>query len=481
MLVTASAAVVTQGTSTVPGTQATQLVQVAQSAQTVQTVQAAQTLHVAAPHAAQSGVHQTEAILFLVLLQLTIIVLAGRVGSLVARRVGQSAAVGEIIVGLLLGPSLFGALAPHAFDFVFRSAPPGPMQMLSQIGLIFLMFQIGLEFDFGHLTTARNRRATLGVAIACIVAPFVLGLGLGYYSAPILSPSAPPFAAALFVAVALSITALPILGRILIELDMTRHPLGVIAISAAAINDVVGWLLLALVTALVSSAFEWKSFALRVVCVIAFAVLSFLFVRPLIKRFVGRYRDSLERTQQIDPTLMGVVLAATFISAMATYQLGIFAIFGGFLMGVLLHDEHAFVRAWRESVGRFVLVFFLPIFFTYTGLRTNIGGLDSLGLWGWCALTVALATIGKYGGAWLAARACGFDTGESHILGVLMNTRALMELIVINVGYDLGVISQNVFTMLVIMAIVSTVIPVPMIRRSLAKAARRSAKALRTN
>ena len=175
----------------------------AQAAQVAQAASAAP----AVAHVAQSGVHATEAALFLILMQLTIIVLAGRVGSLVALRVGQSAAVGEIVVGLLLGPSLFGALAPHAFDFVFRSAPPGPMQMLSQIGLIFLMFQIGLEFEFGHLHSARNRTATLVVAIACIALPFAFGLALGYYSAPILSPSAPPLAAALFVAVALSITA----------------------------------------------------------------------------------------------------------------------------------------------------------------------------------------------------------------------------------------------------------------------------------
>jgi Kef-type K+ transport system membrane component KefB len=428
---------------------------------------------------AASGTHQTEAILFLILLQLTIIVIAGRVGSLIALRVGQSAAVGEIVVGLLLGPSLFGALAPHAFDYVFRSAPPGPMQILSQIGLIFLMFQIGLEFDFAHLRSAQNRTTTLAVAIACIVLPFGFGLAVGYYAAPILSPSAPPFASALFVAVALSITALPILGRMLIELGMTRHPLGVIAISAAAINDVVGWLLLAMVTALVSSAFEWSSFALRVLCVIGFAILSFLIVRPLMKRFVGRYRETLRRSNEMDPTLMGGVLAAMFLSAMATYQLGIFAIFGGFLMGVLLHDEPELVQAWRASVGRFVLVFFLPIFFTYTGLRTNIGGLNTPALWGWCALIVALATLGKYGGAWLAARACGLDARESHILGVLMNTRALMELIVINVGFDLGVISQNVFTMLVIMAIVSTILPMPLIRHLVARITGRAGEALR--
>ncbi|WP_166444158.1 cation:proton antiporter [Pararobbsia silviterrae] len=443
------------------------------------TVQAAASQIAPVAHVAQTGVHQTEAILFLILLQLTIIVLAGRAGSLAAQRIGQSAAVGEIVVGLLLGPSLFGALAPHAFDFVFRSAPPGPMQILSQIGLILLMFQIGLEFDFGHLGSARNRTTTVAVAIACIALPFALGLGLGYASAPILSPSAPPLAAALFVAVALSITALPILGRILIELDMTRHPLGVIAISAAAINDVVGWLLLALVTTLVSAAFEWRAFVLRIAGVIAFALVSLIVIRPLFRRYVGRHAPDLERTGQLDPTLLGVVLAAIFVSAMATYALGIFAIFGGFLMGVVLHQERAFVEAWRASVGRFVLVFFLPIFFTYTGLRTNVGGLDSAALWGWCALTIALATIGKYGGAWLAARACGFDANASHILGVLMNTRALMELIVINVGYDLGVISPNVFTMLVIMAIATTIVPMPLIRHALARAARRHGKTMR--
>ncbi len=422
-----------------------------------------------AAHAASGTAHQAEAMLFLILLQLTIIVIAGRVGGVLARRFGQSAAAGEILVGLMLGPSLFGSLAPQAFGYVFRNAPPGPMQMLSQIGLLLLMFQIGLEFDFMHLRAPRNRTSTIAVAIACILLPLGLGLGLGYYSAPILSPAAPPLAAALFVGVALSITALPMLGRLLMELDMTRTPLGVIAISAAAINDVIGWLLLAMITALVSTGLEWKSFTLRVVLVVAFATLSFLVVRPLMKRFVRHFKASLEQTGQLDPTLMGGVLAAVFLAGMATYQLGIFAIFGGFLMGVLLHDEHAFVQAWRETVGRFVLVFFLPIFFTYTGLRTNIGGLDSLALWGWCALTVLLATVGKYGGAWLAARACGHDARESHILGVLMNTRALMELIVINVGYDLGVISQNVFTMLVIMAILSTIIPMPLIRRALAR------------
>src|SRR5690606_39255133 len=163
--------------------------------------------------------------------------------------------------------------------------------------------------------------------------------------------------------------------------------------------------------------------------------------------------------------LMGGLLVMIFLGAMTTYQLGIFAIFGGFVAGMLLHDEPALIEAWKERIGHFVTTFFLPIFFTYTGLRTDIGGLDSAELWFWCGVTILLATLGKYGGSYLAARLAGMNRVEAKILGVMMNTRALMELIVINVGYDLGVISQNVFTMLVLMAIFSTVITTPALRR----------------
>ena len=167
--------------------------------------------------------------------------------------------------------------------------------------------------------------------------------------------------------------------------------------------------------------------------------------------------------------LLGVVLATIFLSAMTTYQIGIFAIFGGFTMGVILHDEEVFVKSWRTHISPFIMVFFLPIFFTYTGLRTNIGTLADANAWGWCLLIVSLATIGKFGGAYIAARLTGLNHTESKILGVLMNTRALMELIVINVGYDLGVISQQMFTILVIMAIFSTIITSPLLRRWLPK------------
>ncbi|MGB7990073.1 MAG: cation:proton antiporter [Candidatus Methylophosphatis roskildensis] len=410
---------------------------------------------------ASSAVHQTEAMLFYMLLQLTIIVLAARLGGAIALRVRQSTAVGEIIVGILLGPSLFGMIAPEAFQWVFRSAPPEPMAMLSQVGLILLMFQIGLEFDFSHLSERRNRRATLWVAALSLLLPFAMGFGFGYVTAPILSPEANVLGSALFVATAFSITALPILGRIMIEFDIARTPLGVIAISAAAINDVVGWLMLALVTALCSAAFEPGGFALRVALVFGYFAASWFLVRPALKWIV---RMAPPRGGNLSNNLMGVLLAAVYVSAIFTYQLGIFAIFGGFMIGVLLHDEHELVGAWKERIGRFVTVFFLPIFFTYTGLRTNIGGLDSAAAWGWCALLILLATLGKFGGAYLAARLSGLSHHEAGVLGIMMNTRALMELIVINVGYDLGVISQQVFTMLVLMAIVSTVVTTPGLR-----------------
>lgn len=417
------------------------------------------------------AVHQHEALLFFTLLQLTVIILAARLGGEIARRVGQSPVVGEIIVGILLGPSLFGALAPEVFAYVFRSAPPEPMQMLSQIGLILLMFEIGLQFDFTHLMDRHHRRAVTYVTTASMVAPFVLGFGFGYATAARLSPGVDPIASALFIATAFSITALPILGRMMIEFKITRAPLGVIAISAAAINDVVGWLLLALVTALALVQFDPADFGLRVLLVAGFFLTWWFLLRPLLKGLIRISQTGPAPPGEkagrgkLNHNLLGFLLAGIFISAITTYQLGIFAIFGGFMMGVILHDEHALIEAWKERIGHFVMVFFLPIFFTYTGLRTNLGSLDSAALWGWCLLLIVLASLGKFGGSYVAARWAGLSHQEGMVLGIMMNTRALMELIVINVGYDVGVISQQVFTMLVLMAIFSTVITTPGLRR----------------
>lgn len=409
--------------------------------------------------AAVTGTHKNELMLFYTLLELTFIVLAGRIGGALAKLCGQSTAVGEIIIGIALGPSLFGLLAPHVFDYVFHSAPPEPLTILSNLGLVLLMFQIGLEFDFAHLAERVNRAAVARVSAACLALPFACGFALGYFIAESSSPAA-RINTALFVATAFSITAVPILGRIMMELNLTRTRLGVIAISSAAVNDVIGWLLLTLVTALTVSDFVAGRFFLRVAMVAAFGLISVIVVRPLLKRAIGTSRP---RNATMSANLLGGVLAVIFIAAMTTYQIGIFAIFGGFMMGVILYDETEFVAAWRARLGDFVAVFFLPIFFTYTGLRTSIGGLGWTD-WGWCLAIVAAASLAKLGGAYFAARRSGLNHPESAIIAYMMNTRALMELIVINVGLDLGVISPKVFTMLVIMAIFSTVITTPALR-----------------
>jgi Kef-type K+ transport system membrane component KefB len=410
----------------------------------------------------QSATHQNEALLFFTLLQLVVIVIMGRVGGELAVRIGQSRSVGEIVIGILLGPSLFGLFAPDLFQYVFKSSSPQPMFILSQIGLVLLMFQIGLEFDFSHLTAKDNRKAVIRIAAVGILLPFALGFAFGYYTAPWLSPHANHLASGLFVATAFSITALPVLGRIMMEFDMTRTKLGVIGISVAAITDVVGWLLLAVVTAVSLSGFSLTSFAQTLGLLALYIAVCWLLVRPALHKAVHR---SVVTEHRFSDNLMGLIIATIFLSAMATYKIGIFAIFGGFMMGVLLHDQHEVVKAWRKKVGEFVTVLFLPIFFTYTGLRTNIGALDSWELWGWCGLLIVLATLGKLGGCYLAARWSGLSHPESKVIGIMMNTRALMELIIINVGFDLGVISQNMFTMLVLMAIFSTVITTPALRR----------------
>jgi Kef-type K+ transport system membrane component KefB len=420
--------------------------------------------------AALASPHKNELLLFYTLLELTIIVLAGRLGGAVARRFGQSAAVGEIIIGILLGPSLFGWLSPRTFDFVFHSAPPEALQVLSSLGLVLLMFQIGLEFDFSHLRQSSNRAAAARVSAACLVLPFAAGFALALAMAPADASPGARIDLALFVATAFSITALPILGRMMMELGLERSELGVISVTAAAANDVVGWLLLALITALAVSDFDARRWGLKVALVALFILVCVKGVRPLLKAAVRR---SNPRDGKMSANLLGGMLGVIFMGAMTTSEIGIFAIFGGFLMGVILFDEPELVAAWRARVGDFVTVFFLPIFFTYTGLRTFIGGLDTATDWGWCLAVVGLATVSKLGGAYWAARRSGFDHSESAMIGFMMNTRALMELIVINVGFDLGVISQKLFTMLVIMAIVSTLMTTPALRHYMARSRRK--------
>jgi Kef-type K+ transport system membrane component KefB len=409
------------------------------------------------------SVHQSEQTLYFLLLQLIVIIGFARLAANAARKLGQPGVVGEIIGGLLLGPSLLGRLAPDLFAYVFKFGPAVPSRnMLSQIGLIMLMFQIGLDFDFSHLREKQNRRAVFLVAATSILLPFVIGFLLARVSAPYLAPQVNVLGYELFVATAFSITAIPVLGRIMMEFALTKTRIGTVTITAAAINDVIGWILLAIISAMAVSQFSGRAVAVQLALLAVYAAACWFLLKPVLQWLVKHFQVTADH---LPGTLLAIILCVMFSSAIATYQFGIFAIFGGFMAGVLLYREHAFVEVWKKKVADFVTIFFLPIFFTATGLKTNVNGLNSIELWGWCILLIAGATFGKYTGAYFAARLAGLSHAESKCAGILMNTRALMELIILNVGYDLGVIPPNVFTMLVLMAIFSTIITAPFLRR----------------
>ena len=412
-------------------------------------------------------VHATELLLFSVLLQLIVMIAAARLMNLLATRLGQPGVIGEIVAGLLLGPSLLGTLFPDLSAALFGGPGTVPITIISQLGLILLMFQIGTEFEFGHLRESRYFAAVLRVAAVSVLVPLLLGVAVGLASADSLAPGIDRLAFALFCGVAVAITAVPILGRILREFGLSRHPLGVVAISAAALNDVVGWVLLAFVSAYAAAQFSLGFVAWRLLLLAGTAVFAWFVLRPLAVRLLRAFPV---RNGAVSPDLMAIVLGLMFALGILTNAIGIFTIFGGFLAGLLFHRDDAFVSAWRNQVGRFVLVFFLPVFFTFTGLRTNVLGLSSGSDLAWLAAILAVSVAGKVIPVYWAGRRSGFDPWQSAVLGSLMNTRALMELIVLNIGYDLGVLPQRPFTMLVIMAVATTLMTGPLLQRLLPRA-----------
>jgi len=403
----------------------------------------------------------TENVLLLVIVQLIVIVSAARIFGLLFRKLGQPMVGGEIAAGLILGPSVFGGMFPNLFHRVFDPSVGPIFAVMSQIGLILLMFLIGLEFDFGHLSG--NRRTAISVSLVGILLPFGLGVLLGRWMHGALGLGGSWVNLALFMGTAMSITAIPILGRIMVELNINRTRLGSITISAAAADDATGWILLALITAIVRSTLDPVKLALMVAETVGFALFMVKLVRPALKKWTVSHLRAHQG--QLSLTGLAFLLILVFLSALATNLIGIFSIFGAFFFGAILFDQAEFRQAVQARVRDFVTVFFLPIFFTYTGLRTDIGTMSGSGLWIMCGLVVGAAFVGKFGGCALAARANGLPWREASMIGVMMNTRALMELIVINLGYDLGIIPKSVFFMLVLMAVLTTFVTAPVLRR----------------
>jgi Kef-type K+ transport system membrane component KefB len=305
------------------------------------------------------------------------------------------------------------------------------------------------------------------VTLASVGVPFILGMLIGRQSAALLAPGVDPTVYSLFFGVGLAITAVPVLGRVLREFALTRTEVGVVAISAAAVNDVIGWVLLAGISAYALGRFSSAQMGLQLAGLLALVLVLRYAARPLVAWLLAA---NPQRDGGLPANLIAAVLCLMFAGGLCTYRLGIFAIFGGFAAGLLFHPYPDFVRAWRRQIGQFVLVFFLPVFFTFTGLRTNVLGLSGATDATWLALVLAAAALGKILPVYAAARLTGFDHSHSWIVGTLMNTRGLMELIVLNIGLDLGFIPPKVFTMLVIMAIVTTVMTGPLLKRLLPRA-----------
>ena len=404
-----------------------------------------------------------ENILLIVIIQLIAIILASRIFGSLFRRIGQPLVCGEIAAGLILGPSLFGRFFPELSHSIFNPSVGPIFSIMSQLGLVLLMFLIGLEFDFGHLKMHGSTAAS--ISLTGMLLPFGLGFSLGSFMHGALGLQGSWVNFSLFIGTAMSITAIPILGRIMIDLNINRTRLGALTISAAALDDAMGWIMLALVTAIARSTFQPAKLSVMIVEVIAFVAFLALVVRPLARRWQKALFAQTGGAPALSLNGLAAILLMLFVCAIATNLIGIFSIFGAFAFGAILHDFDELRGAVRAKLSDFITVFFLPIFFTYTGLRTDIGSMEGNGQWILALLVMACAMVGKLGGCTLAARFGGMPWRESMMIGVMMNTRALMELIVINVGFDLGIIPKSVYFMLVLMAVVTTFMTTPLLTR----------------
>ncbi|MFM6191631.1 MAG: cation:proton antiporter [Planktothrix sp.] len=399
----------------------------------------------------------------LVLLQVLVVIGLSRLMGLVCRQIKQPLVIGEIIAGIMLGPSLLGLIAPDIMTALFPAETLSYLNVLSEIGLIFFMFLIGLELNPKYLSG--QLETAILISHVSIIVPLSLGMISALYFYPIVSNDSVSFTAfSLFLGSALSITAFPVLARIITENNLQGTRLGTLALTCAAVDDVTAWCLLALAIAVtrtnsISGAFP------TIIASLFYIILMVTAGRWILQKLAIHYQRRGRLTQWVLAWIyMGVVA-----SALITELIGIHLIFGAFLVGAVLPKEPGLVRELAEKTEDFVLIFLLPIFFAYSGLRTQIGLLNRPELWLLCGLVIAVAIIGKYVGTYVAARVSGIEKREASALGWLMNTRGLTELIVLNIGLSFGVISPLLFTMLVIMALVTTFMTSPLLEKTYPK------------
>ena len=386
----------------------------------------------------------------LLLAQIIVIIIVARIFGWIFRKIGQPTVIGEIIAGIVLGPSLFGMYFPDLKMALFPVESLGNLQVLSQVGLILFMFVVGMELDLKILKNRANDAVV--ISHASIVIPFALGVGLSYFIYHQFAPEGIEFLSfSLFMGIAMSITAFPVLARIVQERGIHKTRLGSIVITCAAADDITAWCLLAAVIAIVKAG----SF-LSALYIIGLAIVYVLMMLFVVKPFLKRVGDLYSRSNNLSKPVVAIFFLILIISSYFTEIIGIHALFGAFMTGVIMPDISKFRNIFIEKVEDISIILLLPLFFVFTGLRTEIGLLNEPYLWKVTGCIILVAVAGKFIGSALAARFVGQNWRDSLTIGALMNTRGLMELVVLNIGYELGVLSPKVFTMMVIMALVTT-------------------------
>lgn len=394
--------------------------------------------------------HNVQHPLALLLLQIIAIILAARIVGGFFRKIGQPSVIGEMIAGILLGPSLLGYYAPEISGALFPLESLGNLQFLSQIGLILFMFVVGMELDLKVLKNKANDAVV--ISHASIVFPFSLGVGLAYYLYREFAPESIGFTPfALFIGIAMSITAFPVLARIVQERGIHKTRVGAVVITCAAADDITAWCLLAAVIAVVKAGSVTSG-----LYVIALAVIYVLLMLKVVKPFLNRVGSLRNSRQSLSKQTIAIFLIALILSSYATEVIGVHALFGAFMAGVIMPENMRFRSILIEKVEDVAVILLLPLFFVFTGLRTEIGLLADPKLLGLTGIIIGVAVAGKFLGSAVAAKFVGQNWRDSLTIGALMNTRGLMELVVLNIGYDLGVLSAEIFTMMVLMALVTT-------------------------
>lgn len=393
----------------------------------------------------------------ILLVQISVILIASYSVGWLLGRFRQPQVVGEMVAGIMLGPSLLGWVAPDLSAALFPPASLGLLYSLSQIGLLLFMFMVGLELDTKILR--RLGHTAVVISHTSIIVPFLLGALLAFYLYPRMAAPGMPFTGfVLFLGAAMSVTAFPVLARILTERNLVGTKLGTLTIACAAVDDVTAWCILAAIVAGVRSQLNQLTLWQLMAGLAAYLGIMLFVLRPIVRSLIARHGNA-----RITDRAIAALLLCMLASSLVTEWLGVHALFGAFFAGVMMPKEKRFAQSVRERLRSLVVVLLIPLFFAFTGLRTSIGLISGSAMILYCGLVFVVAVAGKFGGSTIAARIMGTPWREAAAIGILMNTRGLIELVILNIGLDIGVLPRPLFSMMVLMAVGTTLMTTPLL------------------